>query len=418
MRTFRYASLASGLDIVRKTLGQHEIATVQTTAVDPAGGLVNLTTMLVHASGEWIASDWPVCPISDLASPRRMGAALTYARRYALFTLVGIAGEDDLDAPDLQDHANPRPPSPANGAGNGFAAASGTEAAPLNKSHSTRPGNGYDGRGRRGYRSAPPVILAPTQSAELRDRLIAEIADISSSAQAADWARKALPAKNTLAVADAQSIEQAFERRLTELSEAADGEAGLPSVEGQGSEASQEFGGQPQSEEPAKIEPERLPLGSDAASHEPSPGIDKSVLTLSEPKRHRSKEHLRFVATHACLVCGRKPSDPHHLRFTQPRALGRKVSDEFAVPLCRGHHRALHRSGNERVWWQTAGIDPIKVARKLWKKTRLNDGAVRQPVGLAAERPQPHGLAPTSMSAEGPGCKQSMGKPVGDGRTP
>ena len=142
------------------------------------------------------------------------------------------------------------------------------------------------------------------------------------------------------------------------------------------------------------------------------------MLTLSEPKRHRSKEHLRFVATHACLVCGRKPSDPHHLRFTQPRALGRKVSDEFAVPLCRGHHRALHRSGNERVWWQTAGIDPIKVARKLWKKTRLNDGAVRQPVGLAAERPQPHGLAPTSMSAEDPGCKQSRGKPVGDGRTP
>src|SRR3954464_8015067 len=100
-QTFRYAPLSSGLDIVRKTLGQHEIATVQTTAVDQAGGLVNLTTMLVHASGEWIASDWPVCAVSDLASPRRMGAALTYARRYALFTLVGIAGEDDLDAPDL-----------------------------------------------------------------------------------------------------------------------------------------------------------------------------------------------------------------------------------------------------------------------------------------------------------------------------
>ena len=111
-RSFRYASLASGLDIVRKTLGQHEIATVQTTAVDPAGGLVNLTTMLVHASGEWIASDWPVCPISDLASPRRMGAALTYARRYALFTLVGIAGEDDLDAPDLHDQEAPQSPSP------------------------------------------------------------------------------------------------------------------------------------------------------------------------------------------------------------------------------------------------------------------------------------------------------------------
>src|SRR5215467_11353383 len=100
-RSFRYAPLSSGLDIVRKTLGQHEIATVQTTAVDQAGGLVNLTTMLAHASGEWIASDWPVCPIAEMANPQRMGAALTYARRYALFTLVGIAGEDDLDAPDL-----------------------------------------------------------------------------------------------------------------------------------------------------------------------------------------------------------------------------------------------------------------------------------------------------------------------------
>src|SRR5712691_9909460 len=100
-RSFRYAPLSSGLDIVRKTLGQHEIATLQTTAIDQAAGMVNLTTTLAHASGEWIASDWPVCPIAETANPQRMGAALTYARRYALFTLVGIAGEDDLDAPDL-----------------------------------------------------------------------------------------------------------------------------------------------------------------------------------------------------------------------------------------------------------------------------------------------------------------------------
>src|SRR5436190_9402695 len=100
-RTFRYAPLSSGLEIVRKTLGQHQIAAIQTTAIDQTAAIVNLTTMLAHASGEWIASDWPVCPIADMASPRRMGAALTYARRYALFTLVGIAGEDDLDAPDL-----------------------------------------------------------------------------------------------------------------------------------------------------------------------------------------------------------------------------------------------------------------------------------------------------------------------------
>jgi hypothetical protein len=102
-RPFRYAPLSSGLDIVRKTLGQHEIATVQTTAIDQLAGIVNLTTTLAHSSGEWIASDWPVCAIAQTAQPHRMGAALTYARRYALFTLVGIAGEDDLDAPDLTD---------------------------------------------------------------------------------------------------------------------------------------------------------------------------------------------------------------------------------------------------------------------------------------------------------------------------
>ena len=100
-RSFRYAPLSSGLDIVRKTLSQHEIATVQTTGIDESAGIVRLSTVLAHASGEWIASDWPVCAISETAAPQRMGAALTYARRYALFTLVGIAGEDDLDAPDL-----------------------------------------------------------------------------------------------------------------------------------------------------------------------------------------------------------------------------------------------------------------------------------------------------------------------------
>ena len=99
--TFRYASLASGLEIVRKCLSKHEIATVQATAIERETGLIKLTTTLLHTSGEWISSDWPVCPTRETAAPHRMGAALTYARRYALFTLVGIAGEDDLDAPDL-----------------------------------------------------------------------------------------------------------------------------------------------------------------------------------------------------------------------------------------------------------------------------------------------------------------------------
>src|ERR1700719_2388159 len=116
-RSFRYAPLSSGLDIVRKALGQQQIATVQTTAIDAASGTISLTTVLAHASGEWIASDWPVCRLAETASPRRMGAALTYARRYALFTLVGIAGEDDLDAPDLNGGPQLQVPAGANGRG-------------------------------------------------------------------------------------------------------------------------------------------------------------------------------------------------------------------------------------------------------------------------------------------------------------
>src|SRR5215218_1789864 len=100
-RSFRYAPLSAGLDLVRKSLGRHEIATVQTTAIDQEAGLIRLTTVLAHASGEWVSSEWPVCLLNETAAPHRMGAALTYARRYGLFTLVGIAGEDDLDAPDL-----------------------------------------------------------------------------------------------------------------------------------------------------------------------------------------------------------------------------------------------------------------------------------------------------------------------------
>src|SRR6202049_1395031 len=105
-QSFRSPSLSSGLDIIRKTLGSQQIAVAQTTDIDRAGGTVNLTTVLLHTSGEWISSDWPVCQLSETSAPRRMGAALTYARRYALFTMVGIAGEDDLDAPDL---TNDRP---------------------------------------------------------------------------------------------------------------------------------------------------------------------------------------------------------------------------------------------------------------------------------------------------------------------
>jgi hypothetical protein len=192
-RTFRYAPLASGLDIVRKALGQHEIATVQTTAIDPAVGMVHLTTMLAHVSGEWIASDWPVCPIADMASPQRMGAALTYARRYALFTLVGIAGEDDLDAPDLC-----APPPPAGAVGKaGTTAAERVDPAPVG-GHRLPPRTPGNGRGRGAAQPAGAPILVPEESAALRDRLLAEIGDLQSQETATSWARGALAAKNRL----------------------------------------------------------------------------------------------------------------------------------------------------------------------------------------------------------------------------
>ena len=164
-RSFRYASLSSGLDIVRKTLGQHEIAMVQTTAIDQTAGTVNLTTVLAHASGQWIASDWPVCAIADTAEPHRMGAALTYARRYALFTLVGIAGEDDLDAPDLI-----APAGQSSGRGGN-----------LTQRGSGLRGNGHSqqatDRRHSGRRSPglPRPVLEPEQSAVERDRLLAEL---------------------------------------------------------------------------------------------------------------------------------------------------------------------------------------------------------------------------------------------------
>src|ERR1700760_3330607 len=162
-RTFRYAPLSSGLDIVRKALGEQEIATLQTTNIDQDIQSVSLTTILAHSSGEWISSDWPVCALSDLSAPRRMGAALTYARRYALFTLVGIAGEDDLDAPDL----GGQPVEGTGKAGNGH-----------DPKH--RNGNGVDqtlGRfatARKPW-SPPKQPLEPEKSAALRDQLMGEL---------------------------------------------------------------------------------------------------------------------------------------------------------------------------------------------------------------------------------------------------
>jgi hypothetical protein len=328
-RSFRYAPLSSGLDIVRKTLSQHAIATVQTTSIDEAAGIVRLSTVLAHASGEWIASDWPVCSISYTATPHRMGAALTYARRYALFTMVGIAGEDDLDAPDLVSPTSPdtKPePSPANRKGgiNG------------GQSHSTQQ---FSER-----RLAKPVsgqVLETEASAGLRDQLIAELKNLKAADEATHWAYRVIGVKNSLTADDAERVEQAFQLKIANFAAHTTDAPHEP--------------------------PDRLTKRR--RKRRRSRVINKSVLTLPAPRRIRDREHVKSVAKQACLICGRRPADAHHLRFAQPPALGRKVSDEFTVPLCRGHHREVHRCGDEAAWWNKTGIDPTASARALWLNT-------------------------------------------------
>ena len=415
-RTFRYAPLASGLDIVRKTLGRHEIAAVQSTEIDKEAGLVRLTTILAHASGEWVASDWPVCPLADTAAPHRMGAALTYARRYALFTLVGIAGEDDLDAPDL---GATSPAAAINGAGvssGGGGESVASEAFTARPRHTAKTLGGgtsvandtsvmRETTYREARRSTPTPaasgILQEQLSAVLRDQLLAEVAMITGPDDAGAWARKTLPAKNTLADQDARQIEDAFRTKLTTFavpgdeteqphtgaveavarSPAPDPKLGNPAQEtprsapGRGKPRSH---GRRQSCEPDAslltldgALPFTLTEGEGAPVESPSvPRVDKADLALSEPRRHRDRDHLKSVALQPCLVCGRKPSDAHHLRFAQAAALGRRVSDEFTVPLCRLHHRALHRRGDEAAWWAEQQIEPLAAAEKLWRHTR------------------------------------------------
>ncbi len=327
-RQFRYAPLSSGLEIVRKTLGQHEIATVQTTAIDQAAGTVNLTTVLAHSSGEWIASDWPVCPIAETERPHRMGAALTYARRYALFTLVGIAGEDDLDAPDLSD------PAPESGKLRTDSASSANGGQPS-------VSNGPAGRGKAKKLGSPTLKreLSAALSASLRTELLREIEGLGAPDDAALWAHRKLPAKNQLSEADARQVEEAFAAKLAVI--------------------------EARNAKSDDVHPGQSPAEQTRAAAQ----INKSALVFSEPRRVRDRDHIRHVIKQPCLVCGRQPCDPHHLRFAQSRALGRKVSDEFTVPLCRGHHRELHRHGDEAEWWEKVGLDPTGAARALWLTT-------------------------------------------------
>jgi hypothetical protein len=395
-QTFRYAALSGGLDIVRKALGGHEIATVQTTAIDNEAGLIRLTTTLAHSSGEWLSSEWPVCAISETVAPRRMGAALTYARRYALFTLVGIAGEDDLDAPDLNlrveavsKHDAPAKGNAASSIGKGETvelepdprqaetaegaeAKTNADAQPLSRSLSS--GQVQHRRGEapnwaRVHLSRP--ILSVEESAAQRDRLIADLAQLRSSDEAADWVHKNMPAKNELTAADADLVGAAFRDRLAVIDvETSVIESGpSPEAGGGGTELTEPL--------PDSGVPPSLGLGGEST--------DGSMFLCDQPLapprraavrtiRLRDKEHCKYVATQACLICGRTPSEAHHIRFAQPRAFGRKVSDEYTVPVCRLHHRELHRYGDEASWWAGTSVDPLPIALELWRRSRSRHG--------------------------------------------
>jgi hypothetical protein len=231
---------------------------------------------------------------------------------------------------------------------------------------------------------------------------VREVASVGSPTAAAQWARTALPAKNSLTASDARVVEVAFGLRLSSFE-----------TEGRAREV-----GQASRQTPERTEPS-LPLsdprsavsrprsGNGAAAAKrgaKSTGIDKSVLPIGEPRRYRDRVHLEFVAAQPCLICGRWP---HHLRFAQKRALGRRVSDEFTVPLCRVHHRELHRSRDERAWWRRLGLDSIKIAEMLWKKTRPLGSAGASAPTIAVPNTQIPEAAAKGQVVDEPAAKSS-----------
>jgi hypothetical protein len=181
--------------------------------------------------------------------------------------------------------------------------------------------------------------------------LLVELNHLGSADEAAIWAHNRLRDKNDLTAADAEQVEAAFRSKLRIFPGVSADEQSATALE---------------SDKPGRSS--ALPLGK-STKRSSAKAIDKSVLAVPEPRRIRDRDHVRSVAKKPCLICGRQPSDPHHLRFVQSRSLGRKVSDEFTVPLCRGHHRELHRCGDESGWWSNAGIDPTVTARTLWLET-------------------------------------------------
>jgi hypothetical protein len=196
--------------------------------------------------------------------------------------------------------------------------------------------------------------LTPEASGVLRDELIKEINGTKNPDGLALWAHRRLTAKNTLTADDARAVESAY----LDVLKAFDG------LDRQAVEPEREL------PHPTPIEQgnEKVPseLGISAEIHHQRPSSQQMETPLSRSTRARNKAHLRFVAAQPCLVCQRAPCDAHHLKFAEPRALGRKVSDQFTVPLCREHHQQLHRHGNERAWWANVNVAPLEVARSFW----------------------------------------------------
>jgi hypothetical protein len=211
-------------------------------------------------------------------------------------------------------------------------------------------------------------VLAEEPSAALRDQLVGEIRDLTGDDDLALWALRRLPAKNTLTAGDAGAVELAYQAALDAVGARPEGAA--PELDGA-----------------------TLIKGSANEGH---PSTARTVSPIRKEGRRRNKAHLAFVGAQPCLVCQRCPCDAHHLKFAQPRALGRKVSDKFTVPLCREHHFELHRHGNEMAWWANLQIAPLETARELWETTTL----ALEPRGdrSTATKPDPAGDAESVLS--------------------
>jgi hypothetical protein len=243
--------------------------------------------------------------------------------------LVGIAGEDDLDAPDLSAAGEPSS-EPSTSLANQSVSATGTSST---ASASPRPRPFAASPVRAGRRNM--ATLTDEASVQLRQQLLSELEQVTEIDSLTTWAYRILPLKNQLSNSDADAVEVAFDRKLK-----------FANVE---------------TADPSSANGQSIHMEAAA----------DTLVVLGKPVRERNRQHLKFVGTQPCLICGRTPSDAHHLKFAEQRAMGRKVSDRYTVPVCRLHHRELHRRADERPWWRAYGIEPLDIASKLWAQTHV-----------------------------------------------